>query len=155
MKKKELLYKTGIPSALYAWIALPIAVTLCFWLLGMGLFGAAFYGLISLVIYLASNPDYCSVYVYEDHLKLVYFRLFNRTHEFYFTDFDTVKFKRGELFHALPFLFKPVRLNDYLEFTVSTKRNENISINVKCNRNAIQHCVQIANLHNLKSFEKA
>ncbi len=145
-KSTKLLYKTGIPRGLYGWMFLPITVTLVFWALGMHLTGAAFYGLVSVVIYLASNPDFCRIFVYDDAVKIIYYRPFNRTHTFSLENFQKVRFQRGELFHALPFLFKPVRLNDYVEFIANAKKDRKISINVKCNRDEAQLAVQTVNM---------
>ncbi len=147
MKKnrQHILYKTTMPRALYGWLILPVSIVLGFSWLGMHPLGALFYACISVVIYLASNPDFCRLSLYEDAVKITYYRPFNREYVFSFEEFQTVNFQRGELFHALPFLFKPVHLNDYLEFIVNEKKSRKFSVNVKCNRTEIEAFTKAVN----------
>jgi len=147
-KNQKLLYRTGLPRGLYGWLALPVIIVISFWSFGMEFFGALFYGSISAVIYLATNPDFCQISVYEDHVTVSYYRPFNTIHRFGLDEFEAARYQRGELFHALPFLFKPVRLNDYIEFYTNEKKDEKISLNVKCNREEARKCVRLMNHKN-------
>lgn len=153
MKNTEkLLYKTEIPRGLYSWIALPIVTIIAFYSFGMEFSGAVFYGLVSFIIYLATNPDFCQISVYEGYAKITYFRLFNRVSYFDLNDFESIHYRRGELFNAIPFLMKPVHLNDYIEFYVDEKKDEKISLNVKCNRKEARKAIRLMNFQHTPNF---